>query len=324
MDIALKQRLIGASVLIALAIVVLPMLLGGRPDDGVGESRTIEVPEQPAELDFETRRYPIGDSRRTVNQPPAEEPITLPAPARPAPVVESPTPDQAMEPTIDNPPLEQDEGPVSEVAGELQQEQPGGTEDLPGVEQEEPVTVLTPEPPPSAAPRGEGRYIVQVASFGSVDNAKRLTGQLQELGYSVSADTVKSDVGTLHRVRVGPYASEADADRAVASLKTQVQDVTPRVMDMQPEKAAPVTKPSDPLVRWVVQVGSFSSTPNADNLVARLKLEGLSAYKEAISSGGSTIYRVRVGPFIERDEAIRVDKQINDRLSIDGVVMSAD
>jgi cell division septation protein DedD len=33
---------------------------------------------------------------------------------------------------------------------------------------------------------------------------------------------------------------------------------------------------------------------------------------------------VRVGPYLERDEAIRVDKQINDRHSIDGVVMSAD
>ena len=33
MDIALKQRLVGASVLIALAVVVLPMMLGGGPED---------------------------------------------------------------------------------------------------------------------------------------------------------------------------------------------------------------------------------------------------------------------------------------------------
>jgi cell division septation protein DedD len=58
--------------------------------------------------------------------------------------------------------------------------------------------------------------------------------------------------------------------------------------------------------------------------VARLRLEGLSAYKESVSSGSSTVYRVRVGPFIERDEAISVDQRVNDRLGIDGVVMSAD
>ena len=53
MDIALKQRLVGASVLIALAVIVLPMLLGGRPEGTVTESRNIEIPEQPGELKFE-------------------------------------------------------------------------------------------------------------------------------------------------------------------------------------------------------------------------------------------------------------------------------
>ena len=52
--------------------------------------------------------------------------------------------------------------------------------------------------------------------------------------------------------------------------------------------------------------------------------EAVSAYKEAVSSAGSTIYRVRVGPYVEREEAIRADGLIADRLSIDGVVMSAD
>ena len=110
----------------------------------------------------------------------------------------------------------------------------------------------------------------------------------------------------------------------MAALQKQLPDIKPRVLDMEPGKAAAVTAPSDPLVRWVVQVGSFSSAVNADNLVAKLRLEGLSAYKEAVSSGSSTVYRVRVGPFIERDEAISVDQRVNDRLGIDGVVMSAD
>jgi DedD protein len=312
MDIALKQRLVGASVLIALAVVVLPMLLGGKPDEGGGESQRIEIPQQPPELDFETRRYPIGESRPAQTEPEVEQPITLPAPT-PQEIVLTPKPDNDTEIVG-----------TETVAEELADQPPAGTESMPPSEEEPPVTVITPEPLPSAAPAGTGRYIVQVASFGSINNANRLTSQLRELGYTVTADTVSSDIGTLHRVRVGPYEDESDADRAAAALKTQLRDVTPRVMDMQPGKAAPVTKPSDPLVRWVVQVGSFSSSGNADSLVARLKLEGLSAYKESVSSGGGTIFRVRAGPYIERDEAIRVDKLINDRLSLDGVVMSAD
>ena len=286
MDRALKQRLVGASVLIALAVVVLPMMLGGRPDGDSPESQKIELPPQPSELDFETRRYPIGEQ---VPKPQADrsEAVAKPLPT-PDPVVES-IPDREALPSIE-------------------------------IAEEPPVEVI----PLETQPEDTGRYIVQVASFGAVDNAKRLSEALRSYGYSVKTDTVKSDVGTLHRVRVGPYGTESEANGVVSRLQTQVGDIKPRVMDLQPEKVAQVTRPSDPLVRWVVQVGSFSNAANADKLVARLRLDSMTAYKEEISSSGSTIYRVRVGPFLEREEAIRVDKQIMERMSIDGVVMSAD
>jgi cell division septation protein DedD len=50
----------------------------------------------------------------------------------------------------------------------------------------------------------------------------------------------------------------------------------------------------------------------------------MSAYKEELSRSGSVIYRVRVGPFLEREDAIKADKLVAERLSIDGVVMSAE
>ena len=61
MDKALKQRMVGASVLIALAVIVLPMLLGGRPEGETQQTRKIELPAKPPEISFETRRYPIGE-----------------------------------------------------------------------------------------------------------------------------------------------------------------------------------------------------------------------------------------------------------------------
>ena len=294
MDTALKQRLVGASVLIALAIVVLPMLLGGRPDGDVQQSQKIELPPQPSELDFETRRYPIGkpdpkpqaDRSEAVTKP---LPTPGPPPETSAESVPAPTSDTMVE--IESIP-DRVELPVVEIIEETQ-------------------------------PEDTGRYIVQVASFGAVDNAKRLSEALRSYGYTVKTDTIKSDVGTLHRVRVGPYGSESEANGVVSRLQTQVGDIKPRVMDLQPEKVAQVTKPSDPLVRWVVQVGSFSSAANADKLVARLRLDSMTAYKEEVSRSGSTIYRVRLGPFLEREEAIRVDKQVMERMSIDGVVMSS-
>jgi DedD protein len=302
MDTALKQRLVGASVLIALAVVVLPMLLGGRPDGDVPESHRIELPPQPSELDFETRRYPIGEPAPKPQADRSEAVVKpLPSPGPPpessAESVPAATPDTMVETLPDRV-----APPTIEIAEEL------------------PVEVI----PLEIQPEDTGRYIVQVASFGAVDNAKRLSQALRSYGYAVKTDTVKSDIGTLHRVRVGPYGTESEANGVVSRLQTQVGDIKPRVMDLQPEKVAQVTKPSDPLVRWVVQVGSFSSAANADKLVARLRLDSMTAYKEEVSSSGSTIYRVRVGPFLEREEAIRVDKQVMERMSIDGVVMSAD
>jgi DedD protein len=360
MDIALKQRLVGASVLIALAVVVLPMLLGGRPEQVAQQRQKIELPPQPAELDFETRRYPIGETPAAAAPEPANPPVHAPArapaqsPAQSSDSSAAQSSDssaaQSSDSSAANSPSASPAGSPAEAGAVAHVEvQPRDFEDaLQGgqVAQEAGGEVAAPaasergardavqdasaaepptEPVPLAdAPAGSGRFVVQVASFASIANANRLSETLRTHGHGVLTDTVQSDVGTLHRVRIGPYASEAEANEAAARVSTQVRDVKPRVVDLQPAAAAPATAPSDSLVRWVVQVGSFSAAGNAEMLVERLRAEGLSAYQETVSSSGSTIYRVRVGPFLERDEAIRVDDLVGERLSLDGVVMSAD
>ncbi len=301
MDKALKQRLVGASVLIALAVVVLPMLLGGRPEGGTQETQKIEIPPQPAELSFETRRYPIGQQTpknqgASQGDEPDETVTQLPAPRKPA-----------VTPV-----------PAAETAG-IESGVPAA---------DEPVVAASVTAPVSASGAGEsaaaGRYVVQVASFGALDNANSLSGVLKESGYSVLTDRVKSDVGTLHRVRVGPFDSEMDANRVVLALESKISGVKPRVVDLQPEQAAQVTTPADPLVRWVVQVGSFANASNAEKLVASIRNDGMSAYQETVSSSGSDIYRVRIGPFLQREEAIRVERRVREERSLNGVVMSAD
>ncbi|MEJ2401915.1 MAG: SPOR domain-containing protein [Xanthomonadales bacterium] len=331
MDIALKQRLVGASVLIAFAVVVLPMLFGGRPDSGAPGAARIEIEENPEAVQFETRRFPIGEVPAPETAAPIEAPtLELPAPSRSVEVTPQDAPEGEAAADTDGapvvpPPIAAEDGaagpgPEPDERAVAADTPPEAATDAPA----EPVTKSEPPPKPAPPSVPAGRYVVQVASFGSVSNASKLSTRLQGLGYAVLTDTVSSDVGTLNRVRVGPYDSESEAERAVARLREQIEGTKPRVMDLQPGRAERVTKPSDPLVRWVVQVGSFSSSANADNLVAKLRLEGHSAYREQVSSSGSTIYRVRVGPFVDRDDAIRADRQINERLALDGVVMSAD
>ncbi|GAE59982.1 hypothetical protein XPN_1888, partial [Xanthomonas arboricola pv. pruni MAFF 301427] len=59
MDTALKQRLIGAIVLVALAVIFLPMLVKGpAPSSGVADV-PLEAPAAPANGEFETRELPL-------------------------------------------------------------------------------------------------------------------------------------------------------------------------------------------------------------------------------------------------------------------------
>jgi cell division septation protein DedD len=56
---------------------------------------------------------------------------------------------------------------------------------------------------------------------------------------------------------------------------------------------------------WAVQLGSFASRSNADNLVHQLKAQGFAVYVLSGGSGAATRHRVRVGPLADRDTAER-------------------
>jgi cell division septation protein DedD len=55
-----------------------------------------------------------------------------------------------------------------------------------------------------------------------------------------------------------------------------------------------------------VQLGSFASRANADNLTRRVKGQGFSAFVLTGGSGISVRYRVRVGPVADRESAERI------------------
>ena len=59
MDTSLKQRLVGAAVLIALAVIFLPMLVNGpAPDSGVSDV-PLDIPTEPGASDMQTRDLPL-------------------------------------------------------------------------------------------------------------------------------------------------------------------------------------------------------------------------------------------------------------------------
>ncbi len=176
MDEGLKQRIIGALVLIVAAVVFLPMLLSGQ-DETV--EVVVEVPEQPV-LD----QQPIAPA----------EPVTLP----PAPQVPTiPSPDTAVEQSS-----AQDTSPEPLAEPDLAAE----TSPEPATEPE-----AAPEAPAAAAVTGD--WVIQLGSFSSSSNAEGLSETLRKQGYNAYTHSVSVQGKPITRVYVGPLASRDAANR---------------------------------------------------------------------------------------------------------------
>jgi len=330
MDKALKQRLVGASILIILAVIILPMLLSGRSETLKQESRQIELPPKPEELSIETRRFPVGTPNKAAvtKTPPAVEPANDLEPDLSPPIETdgSSASMQTREPAVqagtgDTGAQAPDTGIVAQ-----QDSQETVTDD---VLMPPAVTSITLKSAPDKnldviqatdGSQNSPRYLVQVASFSSEKNANALAGLLRADSMPVLMDVVDRPTGRLHRVRLGPYQERSEADSVVASLGSKMTDLTPRILDLRPSESAPVSTPSDPLVRWVVQVGSFNSSQKAETLVAELRLSGLTAFSEKVSTATNTVYKVRIGPELDRDKAAELARKVKNDHGLDGFV----
>lgn len=62
--------------------------------------------------------------------------------------------------------------------------------------------------------------------------------------------------------------------------------------------------------KFVVQSGAFSNPAKAEQQVRRLEASDISAYTETFGSGKNQVTRVRIGPYLTREEAERVSKQL--------------
>jgi DedD protein len=75
-------------------------------------------------------------------------------------------------------------------------------------------------------------------------------------------------------------------------------------------------------VGWAVQVGSFGREANAREQVQRLRDAGFPAFVERASVDGRSFWRVKVGPWAQRDEAMRLRDEIQRRMDITGNVIA--
>jgi DedD protein len=78
----------------------------------------------------------------------------------------------------------------------------------------------TPTPTPkSAEPVSNERFVVQFGAFADPQSASEARQKLERLGIKTYAQEVATPAGKRTRVRMGPYTSRAEADKALAALR---------------------------------------------------------------------------------------------------------
>ncbi|KLI99094.1 SPOR domain-containing protein [Luteimonas sp. FCS-9] len=317
----LKQRLIGAAVLIALAVIFLPMLVKGpAPASG--------LPDMPLELpDAPDGQY------KTVDLP-----LVAPAPAPAGGVLaEGASRGGAA-------------APATTTA-------PAGGEALPTVEtgaQDEPL------PPTTAG----GGYAVHYGAFATEADAEAILRQLGQSSLTGYREAFTLNGRPAQRVRLGPYASRAEAEIVRLRAAQVRDDVSPRVVALdaaaapaastssapaprapaatpaaEPARSAqtppspapkPAAPPSPPAaapapaptagVGFVVQLGAFSNAADAERLRDRLRAAGVTAFTEGVTTDKGRLTRVKAGPVASRGEADQLKAQVRAKVGIDGLV----
>ena len=72
---------------------------------------------------------------------------------------------------------------------------------------------------PAASDTG---FAVQLGAFSNAADANALRDRARGAGFSAFVEQVRTDKGTLSRVRVGPVANRADADRLKAQVASKI------------------------------------------------------------------------------------------------------
>lgn len=75
------------------------------------------------------------------------------------------------------------------------------------------------ESTPAASRSDEGRFIVQVGAFSDEAKVREIKQKLESVGLKTYTQVVQTSTGRATRVRVGPFANRAEADRAADRVK---------------------------------------------------------------------------------------------------------
>ncbi len=205
-----RQRLIGAAVLVLIGVIGFPLLFDSQPRP-VPVDIVIDIPSRNAVKPG----TPIA----------ADKPAETAHAAKPA--------DPATSPAPQVPPQASLEGKEEIVVGNpaaapaalalpAPQATPAASavEAAPKVAAKPAPEAQRPQDPKDGKPGASARVVVQVGAYGDAAKAREVRQKLEKAGFKTYTQVVDTKDGSRTRVRVGPFASRAEAEQAAAKIKS--------------------------------------------------------------------------------------------------------
>ncbi len=336
MDSAFKQRLIGAGVLLALIVIVVPMLFSGHSGKPSKGKVSLAIPAQPQPrmqtkiLDLAAAASVPRGGPVSVQKSPAMARVVI----HKVPAVANTTlPDTSSAPPAVTAKLASK--PVFKAKAKVLVRASRKTARVPSTRtvvkpRARPAKRIVPPVKRAVKPLAAGTaaqkfYIVSLGAYAYRANTERLLTGLHKLGIAVHAEPMKIGGKAVQKVFAGPFASRAGAEDA----RLRIRRLYPRIpavlltqaRTIKTSQAAAALPAKQPGV-WVVQVAAFRHHPVAEKLVKRLREAGFAAYTDSVKTSRGPFWRVRVGPETRRAAALSVRDHIAATQHLRGVVVS--
>jgi DedD protein len=215
MEPGLKQRLVGAAALAALAVVFLPMVFDdtGVSEDGSGGPW---IPPRPPELsgpqfapltEAEIKRGTRLPSLPIDSTP--DDPGSTGDTGRPAKPPATDTTAPAAAPPATSAPDAETRALAAPAAPR------------PATGRADAETARAQKDPPAGNERAGTTWAIQLGSFSSEANAKKLRDRLQKLGFQPFVERITVKTRSVFRVRVGPERERHQAEALRAKIRKQ-------------------------------------------------------------------------------------------------------
>lgn len=231
----LKERLIGAAVLVAIAVLLVPEMFSGprsrapQPVELDSRAGTSEAAtEQIKTMQIDLQRAPVSAARSSEAVSSAA-PVTIEPPAAapksdiPEPVAAAPVPAAASSRSAESSAASRASNVTSTVINQAASSQAASKSSQSASKSSvssraaSSAASVAP-PPPKPAATSAGNWQVQIGSFGTEARAREIAAQLKSQGHSVSVSPLKAGGKTLFRVRVAGGSTQESAQAVLKKL----------------------------------------------------------------------------------------------------------